>query len=147
VLFARGFRLSIKEMVWLEGLVDKLPSGDQIPGFVEQVRVLLDSKVSVADARFLLRGTDAETAHLEPRDDEIAETLGELRAALQKIRTEHQIDPIDTDGALLRKRVGELEGGAADRRRGWRGHGYQGVFGGPVQPAGRGEEAPPPGPR
>src|SRR5262249_30654738 len=64
------------------------------------------------DAWFLLRGNDAATAHLEPRDDEISQLLSDLREKLQKIEAEHPAqDEIDPDGELLRKRLGELDWG------------------------------------
>jgi hypothetical protein len=112
VLFARGFKLRIQEMIWLEKLAGTLPVGDQIPAFVEQVTWLLRSRLSMTDAWFLLRGTDALTAHLVPRDEEIVQTLGELRDELRTIEAEHPTpDPIDADGTLLRKRLGELDWG------------------------------------
>ena len=113
VLFARGFKLSIQEMVWLEQLAGTLPAADDIPAFVERVECLRGSKLSVADAWFLLHGDDAATAYLAPGDDEVAQTLGDLGSELRKIAAEHQLpDPVDTDGALLRRRLGELNWGA-----------------------------------
>ena len=123
VLFARGFQLSIQELNYLEQLYDLeqlhgglpkgLPKGDQIRGFVENALPLLRSKLSITEAWFLLAGTDAATAYLMPRDEEIVQTLGDLRDQLQKIAAEHPTpDPVDTDGAALRKRLGELDWGA-----------------------------------
>ena len=112
MLFARGFKLGIQEMLWLEELAGTLPADDRIPAFVERVNWLLRSKLSVTDAWFLLRGSDALTAHLVPRDDEIARRWASCASQLQKIEAEHPTpDPIDTDGALLRKRLGELDWG------------------------------------
>jgi hypothetical protein len=112
VLFARGFKLTIAEMIWLERIAGALPTIDQIPEFFERVERLLDSKLSVADAFFLLWGDDAGTAYLRPGTDEIAQTLGDLRSELQRIDEEHPIpDPVDSDGALLRRRFGELDWG------------------------------------
>ena len=112
VLLARGFKLSVEEFIKLGDLAGPLPQGLDLPPFVEQVQRLLQSRVSVTDAWFLLRDSDASTAYLEPRDDEIVQTLGELRDELQKIDAEHTADPPDPDGTLLRKRLGELDWGA-----------------------------------
>ncbi len=112
VLFARGFRISIQEAIWLEKLVGTPPTGTQIPIFMDQVTRLLRSRLSVTDAWFLLHGADPLTVGLVPRDEEIAQTLGDLRTGLQKIRDEHPTpDPQDSDGTVLRKRLGELDWG------------------------------------
>ena len=113
VLFARGFKLTVQEMDWIERLAGTLPPPGQIPEFVERVTWLLASRISAADAWFLLQDTDATTEYLRPRDNEVAQTLGDLRAELQKIAAEHPTpDPPDPDGELLRKRLGELDWGA-----------------------------------
>src|SRR5262249_8694843 len=89
------------------------PAGLQITISVERVPRLLRSRLSVTDEWFLLHGTDPLTVGLVPRDDEIAQTLGDLRTDLQKIRAEHATpDPLDSDGTALRKRLGELDWGA-----------------------------------
>ncbi len=109
VLFARGFRITIAEVIRLERIAGALPAIDQLRAFVERVGVLGSANLSITEASFLLRGTDAGTAYLQPGDDEIAETLGDLRTELRKVDSDHPVpDPNDPDARLLRTRLGEL---------------------------------------
>ena len=143
VVFARGFKLTVQEMYRLERLAGRLPTPDQIPAFVERVKRLLGSKISVADAWFLLRGSDVTTAHLEPRDDEIAQTLGDLldRAA------EGRGGAFDTGPAGPRWGVATQAprrarlGCTPHRRPGGRGHRHEAVHGEADDPSRQVEEA------
>ena len=143
VLFARGFKLTVQEMNWLERLAGGLPAPDQIPAFVEQVEWLLGSKVSVADAWFLLRGSDATTAHLEPRDDEIAADPGRPpdRAAEDRGRASAAGPARSGRPAASQAPRRARLGRAAHRRRRRRRHGHEAVLGSADESSGRAEEA------
>lgn len=113
VLFARGFGISVRELVWIERLNGGLPGIPQCLEFVDRVKVLLRSPLSVTEAWYLLAGEDASTAYLVPGDDEIGQQLDQIREQLVKIEANHVVPgPPDTDGAELRRILSELDFGA-----------------------------------
>src|SRR5262249_39437766 len=61
VLFARGFGLSVQELVWIETLNGGLPAIGECLDFVDRVGVLKRSPLSVTEAWFLLADKDPLT--------------------------------------------------------------------------------------
>jgi Tc toxin complex TcA C-terminal TcB-binding domain/Neuraminidase-like domain/Salmonella virulence plasmid 28.1kDa A protein len=113
VLLARGFGLSVQQLIWIEQLNGGLPSIDQYPDFVMRVNALRHSRISVTEAWYLLADADAATAFLVPGDDDISQRLDEIRTQIASIETDHVMPgPVDNDGTQLRKVLGELDFGA-----------------------------------
>jgi hypothetical protein len=111
-LFARGFGISVQELIWIERLNGGLPSVDDCPAFIDRVALLRRSSLSVTEAWHLLADADVSTAYLVPGDDEIAHQLDEIRQQLVTIDADHLVPgPTDTDGAQLRRILGELDFG------------------------------------
>lgn len=111
-LFARGFGISVQELIWIERLNGGLPSVDDCPAFIDRVALLRRSSLSSTEAWHLLADADVSTAYLVPGDDEIAHQLDEIRQQLVKIDADHVVPgPPDTDGAQLRRILGELDFG------------------------------------
>jgi hypothetical protein len=113
VLFARGLGISVQELIWIERLNGGLPTIDQCLDFLERVTLLRGSALSVTEAWYLLADGDTSTAYLVPGDDEIAQQLDQIRQQLAKIEADHVVPgPPDTDGAQLRRILGELDFGS-----------------------------------
>ena len=78
VLLARGFGISVQQLVWVEQLNGGFPSIADYPDFIVRVNALRRSRISVTEAWYLLAKADAATAYLVPADDEISQRLDEI---------------------------------------------------------------------